>query len=248
MLGMLDLQPFALRPQQRLVVGHLAHDTRDRLAEALAEFLVRRLGILDRVVQNRRGEELRVGDPHLVGQHVREGDRMVDVRRGLRVLAPLAAVLVRGEGEGVDDEAGAAGVHIGYMGSGGDFSTRRALRPRASRKRGPGAFGCASGQCAACECLPPGSDTREIMRPAVVGVSLRARSPSEMTPTNRLSRLTTSNRRTFMSLMLRDTWASSSSSKQYSTSPLMISRTLVSGDLPAATARTAMSRSVITPI
>src|ERR1700704_6034774 len=39
----------------------------------------------------------------------------------------------------------------------------------------------------------------------------------------------------------------SSSSKQYFTSELMISRTAVLADFPAATARTAMSRSVIMP-
>ena len=36
-------------------------------------------------------------------------------------------------------------------------------------------------------CLPPGAETRDTVRPIVVGSSLRARSPSETMPTSRLS-------------------------------------------------------------
>src|SRR6266516_794315 len=47
--------------------------------------------------------------------------------------------------------------------------------------------------------------------------------------------------------MFSATWATSSSSKQYLISGLIASRTLVSGPLPSATPRIAMSRSVIMP-
>src|SRR3954469_11096205 len=57
----------------------------------------------------------------------------------------------------------------------------------------------------------------------------------------------TGRRRTLMSAIFNATSSRSSSSKQYFTSALIISRTLVSADLPAATARIAMSRSVIIP-
>src|SRR5215469_10919426 len=67
-------------------------------------------------------------------------------------------------------------------------------------------------------------------------------------PTRRLSRLTTGNLRTLMSAMFCATSSSSASSKQYLTSRLMISRMGVFKDIPSATARTAMSRSVIMPM
>ena len=96
---MLDLQALALRLRQALVVGDLGDDARDARAEGLDQLLVRGGGVLDRVVQQRGAQHLEVGHAALVHQHVGERDRVVDVGRGLRVLAPLVAVLVRGEGE-----------------------------------------------------------------------------------------------------------------------------------------------------
>jgi ubiquinone/menaquinone biosynthesis C-methylase UbiE len=46
-------------------------------------------------VQQRRGQDLGVGDARLVGQQAGEGERVVDVGGGLGVLAALVAVLVR---------------------------------------------------------------------------------------------------------------------------------------------------------
>src|SRR5262245_1803228 len=98
------------------------------------------------------------------------------------------------------------------------------------------------------ECMPPGSDMAHMASPAQSGLSVMAMSPSEMMPTRRLSRLSTGRRRTLMSAMLWATSSISSSSKQYITpSWLITSRTLVFGLKPLATARTAMSRSVIMP-
>ena len=70
-----------------------------RSPNSRAQLLERGVGVLDGVVQQRRGEHLDVGDAALARQHLGERDRMVDVGRGLGVLAPLVAVLVRGERE-----------------------------------------------------------------------------------------------------------------------------------------------------
>src|SRR5688500_16978767 len=98
-----------------------------------------------------------------------------------------------------------------------------------------------------CLCGPPGWVTLAVVSPVVSVSSFCAMSPSDTMPTRRFSRLTTGRRRTLMSPMFCATWSRSSSSKQYFTSLLITSRTGVSGPLPTATARIAISRSVIMP-
>ena len=130
--------------------------------------------------------------------------------------------------------------------------TRRLAKPRrpgcAARDDQPGASGAAPrAPLVDCECSPPGSQIPHKALPALAGPSVSAISPSERMPTRRLSRSSTGSRRTLMSAMFCATSSRSSSSKQYFTSSLMISRIGVSGLLPAPTARMAISRSVIIP-
>src|SRR6185436_11781 len=98
-----------------------------------------------------------------------------------------------------------------------------------------------------CRCCPPRCETPAIALPLVRLSSFCATSPSETMPTRRLSRFTTGRRRTWMSPMFFATCSRSSSSNTYFTSVDITSRTGVSGPLPSATARIAMSRSVIMP-
>src|SRR6185436_15772127 len=98
-----------------------------------------------------------------------------------------------------------------------------------------------------CRCFPPRCDTPAMALPLVRLSSFCATSPSETMPTRRLSRFTTGRRRSWMSPMFFTTCSRSSSSNTYFTSVDMTSRTGVSGPLPSATARIAMSRSVIMP-
>ncbi len=69
----------------------------DLLAEALAHLLDRGRGVLDRVVQERRAQRLRV-QAH-AGADARHADRMHD--EVLARLAPLRGVVLAGEHEGV---------------------------------------------------------------------------------------------------------------------------------------------------
>jgi hypothetical protein len=66
----------------------------------------RGLRVLEGVVQQRRGEGHLVAHPALEPQHVRELERMVDVRLGSLALATLVAVLPRGEARGAQQQAG----------------------------------------------------------------------------------------------------------------------------------------------
>ena len=92
------------------------------------------------------------------------------------------------------------------------------------------------------------SKSRTEPRLRVSGPLATAMSPSERMPTRRFSRVITGSRRHLdVPKMFSATSSSSWSSKQYSTSGLIISRTSVLGPLPAAMARMAMSRSVIMP-
>src|SRR5262249_15952308 len=98
-----------------------------------------------------------------------------------------------------------------------------------------------------CECSPPGSEMPHNALPALAAPSVRAMSPSERIPTKRFSWLSTGSRRSLMSAIFCTMSSRSSSSKQYMTSLLMISRIGVCGPLSAPMARMAMSRSVIMP-
>ncbi len=102
-------------------------------------------------------------------------------------------------------------------------------------------------QCVDCEWAPPGVEMPHTALPAIVLLSFCDRSPTETMPTRRLSRLSTGRRRTWFLPMLTATSSSTSSSKQYRTSRDIASATRLSGPQWRATARTAMSRSVIMP-
>jgi hypothetical protein len=88
---------------KRLVVGDLGHHVGHGLAEAREQLVVRGLGVFDRVVQHRSDQRGHVGDAGLHAQHPRQLDRVVDVGAGVRVATPLVAVLLGGEGQGVEE-------------------------------------------------------------------------------------------------------------------------------------------------
>jgi hypothetical protein len=73
------------------------------VAEDDLDLIVRRVGVFDRVVQQRRGQHHGILDVRL-DQDVRELDRMVDVRRRFRVLAPAVAVLLGGKRGGAQHQ------------------------------------------------------------------------------------------------------------------------------------------------
>jgi hypothetical protein len=100
----LDLQALALRFGQVRVVSDFGNDARNPRTEYSHQLLVRGVGILNRVVEQRRAQHLHVCHAALVDQHVGERNRMVYVRRGGGVLAPLVAMLVRSEGERLKKE------------------------------------------------------------------------------------------------------------------------------------------------
>jgi hypothetical protein len=102
MRRMFDLQALSFGLRQGLVVRHFSDDVRDFRAEPSHELVVRRGRILDRVVQNGRKQHALVVYAAFVGEHVRKRDRMIDIRRRLRVLAALIAMFVRGERDGPD--------------------------------------------------------------------------------------------------------------------------------------------------
>jgi hypothetical protein len=89
----LHLEAFAFRLRQLLIIRYLGNQGPDVPAEVCLEFLGRGLRILDRVMKHcsRQGKQIRDAAPS------REDgcnlDGMVDVWRGVNVLAPLMAVL-----------------------------------------------------------------------------------------------------------------------------------------------------------
>lgn len=74
------------------------------LAEALSELAGSRRRILDRIVQKCRSQDGRIGDTAFVRQGVRERKRMIDVGRGIGVLAALVSMPLRSERGGPHDE------------------------------------------------------------------------------------------------------------------------------------------------
>ena len=95
-----------------LVVGHFEHDGGDDLAECDAKLGGGRVRVLDRVVQERSAEDVDIVDT-LALEQARERDRVVDVGRGLGILAALIAVLVGREGDGVEQQRLGVEVHGG---------------------------------------------------------------------------------------------------------------------------------------
>ena len=100
MRGMLNLKAFALRFRQGLVVGDFEDNVGDVLAEVADQFLLGRVRVLDRVVQDGGDQDALILDACLVQQEIGQGDGMVDVRGSFSILASLILVLVGGEGEG----------------------------------------------------------------------------------------------------------------------------------------------------
>ena len=85
---------------QLVELGDAVDEHRDLVAEVGAHQVERVLGVLDRVVQQRRGERLRADAE--VGEDLRDRDRMRDVR--LAALAHLAGVRLLGGRVGALDE------------------------------------------------------------------------------------------------------------------------------------------------
>lgn len=92
---MLDLQALTFRLGQRLVIGDFAHEFCDCRAEYVTKLIHRGGGVFDRVVQERSGEYLHILNPAFIGEHVRQGNRMVDVGRSFGILAALRAMPLR---------------------------------------------------------------------------------------------------------------------------------------------------------
>src|SRR3569833_1899171 len=86
------------------VVGHGHDEVAYRHAEFALLFLRRSVRVLHRVVQQRGADHRYVRDVGLVDLDVRERNGVIDVRRGIDVLAPLILVLARGEGEGLQQQ------------------------------------------------------------------------------------------------------------------------------------------------
>ena len=61
------------------------------------QFLQRCFSVFDGVVKKRSTNYGRIGNARLVGKHIREREWVIDVRRCIRVLAALVAMLERGE-------------------------------------------------------------------------------------------------------------------------------------------------------
>jgi hypothetical protein len=77
--GVLDLSHFSLMLRQRLIVRNLQHDAGDFLPECRFELIECHLGVLNRVMQNRCGQQRGIGHPRLVSKNIHEGNRMVNI-------------------------------------------------------------------------------------------------------------------------------------------------------------------------
>lgn len=99
---MLDLRLLAAQLGRAPVVG----DFRDNAARADSEFafdfVERRVSVLNRVVQKRGNERVRVIDAAQRREQVRHAERVVDVRRRLGVSAALRGVLACGKVGGAE--------------------------------------------------------------------------------------------------------------------------------------------------
>ena len=90
---MLHLEAFAFLLRQVLIIRYLGNQRPDSPAEVFLQFLGRGLRILDRVMKHcsRKNEQIR--DAASSREDRCDLDGMVDVWRGVNVLAPLMAVL-----------------------------------------------------------------------------------------------------------------------------------------------------------
>ena len=107
-----DLRLLALGLEQGLVVGHFQHHGSDLGAEQGLQFLGGGFGVLQDVVQHGGAEHHGVVHAAQLRQHLGQCNGVVDVGRGLGVLAALVAVLLGREGHGLDEQReGVGGLH-----------------------------------------------------------------------------------------------------------------------------------------
>jgi hypothetical protein len=97
MSGMRDLPALALLLRERLVVRHGFHDLSHFRAKHGLEFRRTRVRVFERIVQQCRCKYVRFLDS-CACQDPGNLDGVIDVRRRADILAPLSAVLARGEG------------------------------------------------------------------------------------------------------------------------------------------------------
>ena len=101
--GVLDLQTLALSLWQGFVVSDLKNDIGNLLPEQLDQFGLGGLGIFKSVMQDGRNQHAIILDKGLIGEDIRQRDRVIDVRGSMNVLAALIAVPVGGEVDGLDE-------------------------------------------------------------------------------------------------------------------------------------------------
>ena len=91
---MLDLQAFPLRFRQPLVVRHFQHEGADLQSEKCLQLLRGGLRVFDGIVKNGSQQRRQVCHATYSGKERGDLDRVVDVGRGVDILAPLSTVLV----------------------------------------------------------------------------------------------------------------------------------------------------------
>ena len=99
-----DLRGAPVLPIQGAVVGDLLDDPAHPLAEGPPQLLGRRVGILERIVQDRGGQHLRIGHAAEHGQRLRNLDAVVQIGRPILPLPALIAVLLGGEAQRGEDQ------------------------------------------------------------------------------------------------------------------------------------------------
>jgi hypothetical protein len=87
------------RARHRHVVGHFHHQRGDVAAELTRDLFLRRVSILDGIVEQRGLENRQILDAADRGDQRRDFDRMIDVWRLMVAFAALVAVLSRGKRE-----------------------------------------------------------------------------------------------------------------------------------------------------
>ena len=105
----IDLALLAIVVVEVRIVGHFFHHGGHPGPEGLAQLARSGLGVFQRVVQQRRGDDFRVGDSPFHRQRAGQRQRMVDVARGMQILAALLAMAVGGKGGGLQNEGQALG-------------------------------------------------------------------------------------------------------------------------------------------
>lgn len=83
MRRVLCLQLLAHGLVEHLVVGHLQHHRRHLIAKQGPQLVGRGLGVLDGVVQHGGAQHRHILHAALVGQHIGQRNRVVDVRKAM---------------------------------------------------------------------------------------------------------------------------------------------------------------------